>query len=427
MNYHLSQSTGYSLATYLHDNNTVTAYVSVDIHTQQTAVHRATELLYTEVLLSGAGKYSRAQFLDALNLLGARVNLSLSDGVFTLFIRSSADTFKKVLTLVEVMLNAPAFEKTELDRIKRTVINEIKESKEDSKAIAKEALRNCFYGVHDRRYAHLEDTLIETIPHINKQHLKKLHTALLSSPWTCTVGGSKASIALFEASIKRCNTFKAKNHPDAVHQPKPPQAGITMRQIPSRQNIDFSIGAPLPITMHHPDYAPLMFGIAVLGKLGGFTGRLMSTVREAEGLTYGIYATTETFYREEQGYWRIMTFFAPAKAIEGLTSTFREIKKIHTEGITQAELVAFKKIIKTGQVLKNDSTASLLGELHSYHMQQLSLAEIEAFKQRILTVTRKEVNDALKTYLDPRTLTISAAGPVAAIKKELQAFAKNVS
>ena len=428
MKHHISTHTGYSLATLEQKSSkTVIAYISADLHLQSTALGKATELLYVEALLSGAGSYTRAQFLDVLNLLGAQLGVSISDGVFTLSIRSSAEAYKKVLSLVEILCKEPHFDKRELDRIKLTVINEIRESKEDSKTIAREELRNTLYGQHDRRYSYNEDTLIKTIPLITKKQLQKLHQQLISSTWKCTQASAKEEIELLVKTIKKSNHFKGITDPLRVHQPKPPQPGLTLRNIPSRQNIDFSIGAPLPITMHHPDYAPLLFGITVLGKWGGFTGRLMSTVREKEGLTYGIYAGFETFFIDEHGYWRIMTFFAPDKAIQGLTSTFREVRKIFAEGITKEELAKFKTIIKTGQALKNDSTTNLMTELHAYHMQNFSLVEMEEYKQRILNVTLKEVNDAIKTYLNPNTLTISAAGPVEKVKKELQIFAKSVS
>jgi zinc protease len=428
MKYHLLKSNGYSLATIEQKKSkTVLAYISTDLHTQQTAHHRATELLYCEALLSGAGKYNRAQFLDALNLLGATVKVSIADGVFTLFIRSSADAYKKVLALAETLLTQPQFSKSELTRIKLTTVNAIKESKEDSKAIALEELRNSFYALHDRRYSYDDDTIIKAVAAITPKHLQKLHTELLKSAWTCTQASGPLEIKQFEALVKKTNNAKKTDEPLRIHQQKPPHPGLTLRNIPSRQNIDFSIGAPLPITMHHPGYAPLIFGITVLGKWGGFTGRLMSTVREQEGLTYGIYAGTEGFYIDEQGYWRIMTFFSPKQALQGLTSTLREVAKLYKEGITKEELVKFKKIIKTGQALKNDSTANLLSELHAYHSQQFTLAEMEEYKNRILAVTLKEVNEAIKLYLNPNTLTISGAGPVEKVRKELLAFSKSVS
>ncbi len=429
MKYSISENTGHTLATIEQPKSkTVVAYISVDLHKERTAKNRAAELLYTDALLSGAGKYSREQFLDAVNSLGGTISVSISDSVLTIFIRSKADVFSKVLTLVETMLKAPHFSPVEQKRIKLTVVNAIKESKEDSRAIAHEQLRNAFYGLHDRRYTHDEDTLIKTIGITTPKELQKLHAHVQNLQWTCSIAGDKEAIASFNKTIRAANKLTKREIGEfGIHQQKPPQPSLVLKDIPSRQNIDFSIGAPIPITLHHPDFLPLMFGITVLGKWGGFAGRLMSTVREAEGLTYGIYAKTESFMNEEQGYWRIMTFFSPKDSVKGLTSTFREIKKIHEHGITKDELAKFKQILHTAQVLKNDSTASLLGELHSYHLQKFSLEEIEEHKKRLLLVTLEEVNAALKHYLDPTTLTVSGAGPVQTVKKELQSFMKTVA
>lgn len=429
MKYSISEITGFSLATIEQPRGkTVVAYISADLHKECTAKSRAIELLYTDALLSGAGKYSREEFLDAINSLGANLSVVISDSVLTIVIRCKADVFGKAFKLVETMLKEPSFTATELKRIKQTVINAIKESKEDSKAIAHEQLRNAFYGAHDRRHTHNEDTLIRTIATVTPKDLRNLHRHVQHLPWTCSIAGDKNPLATFKKSVSTVDKMtKGALGEFGMHQQTPPQPGLVLKDIPSRQNIDFSIGAPLPITLHHPDFLPLMFGITVLGKWGGFAGRLMSTVREAEGLTYGIYAKTESFINEEQGYWRIMTFFSPKDSLKGLTSTFREIKKIHDHGITKSELAKFKQIIHTSQVLKNDSTASLLGELHAYHLQKFTLKDMEEHKKNLLLVTLDEVNAALKRYLDPTTLTVSGAGPVSTVRKELQSFIKTVA
>ena len=429
MKYSILEVAGYSLATIEKPRSkTVVAYISTDLHLECTTQRRAVELLYTDALLSGAGKYNREQFLDAINSLGATISASISDSVLTISIRSKADVFAKVLKLVETMLKEPHFSTTEQKRIKQTVINAIKESKEDSKAISHEQLRNAFYGIHDRRHTHDDDALIKAINIVTAKDLQKLHKHIQGLLWTCSIAADKAPIAAFKKAVSAANKHaKGKSPEFGIHQQKPPQPGLVLKDIPSRQNIDFNLGAPIPITLHHPDFLPLMFGITVLGKWSGFAGRLMSTVREQEGLTYGIYAKTESFMNEEQGYWRVMTFFSPKDAVRGLTSTFREIKKIYEHGITKDELATFKQILHTSQVLKNDSTASLLGELHAYHLQKFSLEEIEEHKKRLLTVTLDEVNTALKRYLDPATLTVSGAGPVSSVKKELQGFMKTVA
>lgn len=429
MKYNITSADGFSFATITDSHTkTVVAYISVDIHEEQTMQSRAVETLYTDALISGAGKYNRAGFLDAINSLGASLSAGISDGVLTMFVRADGAVFKKVLALVEVMLLEPHFNKDELKRIKQTVTNAIKENKENTKAIAHEQLRNAFYGQQDRRYTCDDDALIAAIKNVTPRELQSLHKKICSLTWTCSLSASPLNAEAARKSIQKIKKLSPKHRdPLGIHQQKPPRPELTLKDVPSKQNIDFSIGAPVPITLHHPDFIPLLFGIAVLGKWGGFTGRLMSTVREQEGLTYGIYAKTESFTGEEQGYWRIMSFFAPDKALQGLTSTFREIKKLYDGGITEAELTLFKQILITGQVLQNDSLSSMLNDLHSYHMQRFTLQEIKEHKNRIHSLTRTQVNDAIKLYLNPANLTVSGAGPVAGVKKDLQAFIKTVA
>lgn len=429
MKQHIKDTPEFSFAT-ITDNSskTLTAYISTDIHGEQTVLGRAVELLYTDALISGAGKYTREQFLDAINSLGATISLGISEGVFTLYIKASEVTSAKVFSLTETMILEPHFDQKELKRIKQTVINAIKESKENTRAIAHEQLRNTIYGTQDRRYTFDEDALIKAIAKVSPKELKALHKKICSTAWTVSVATTDKTASTLEKTIKKIKKqFPPAKSSVGLHQQKTPQPTLTLRDVPSKQNIDFSIGAPVPITLHHPDLIPLMFGVAVLGKWGGFTGRLMSTVREQEGLTYGIYAKTESFYNEEQGYWRIMSFFAPDKALQGLTSTFREIKKLYKDGITEGELRLFKQILNTAQVLQNDSVASMLSDLHAYHMQKFSLQEITEHKARIYSLTVDEVNTAIRHYLNPAHLTVSGAGPVKTVEKELKNFLNTIT
>ena len=153
----------------------------------------------------------------------------------------------------------------------------------------------------------------------------------------------------------------------------------------------------------------------------------MSTVREKEGLTYGIYARTETVSGTEQGYWRIMTFFSPQQALQGLRSTIREIVLMQTKGVSQAEFKRFKEILKTQQILLADSLTSSVDELHGYICESFDLTEMATFKQRLHTVTLAEVHEAIKTHLRTDALVLSGAGPVISVKKELQKFINKVT
>lgn len=418
MTLHITTHDYFSLATVTtKKSDIVKAIITTDTHTHNSLNTQVVEYLYTDMLLSGSGSYSREAFLDAVNMLGASIDIDVSAGKVSFTLQSTSAQFGKLLALFKTMLQEPLLSSTELKRAKSTLLNQLHQAKEDSKNIALDELRNIFYGFNDRKYTYpIAECMLE-VPKITTAQLKKFHQTVLSNEWFCSIGADKKTVHSFETFLKK--TKKSSHRPAGVHQPKPPSKTLHLENIPSRQNIDLNIGLPLPINRSHPDFIPLSFAVAVLGKVGGFAGRLMSTVREKEGLTYGIYSQLEGFSSDEQGYLRIMTFFAPDKTIQGLSSTFREITKLYRSGISQAEIAAFKTILSTQQSLIKDSFGKTLTDLHAYHCEGFSIAEMDAYKQSLSSVTRGEVNKVIKTYLDPANMSISAAGPVHAVEKEL--------
>lgn len=392
-------------------SNVFYAKVSSDFHTENTNQLEAVTTIYPEALLSGAGKYNRETFLDAVNSLGADISVNVTNNVVTFVLRSQADKATKLVSLFKVLLEAPTFSTNEIKRVKKQVVNELSELNEEARHIAQTKLQNTLFQTKDRRYHCLPNELSTQVEKVKSSDLVKLHNEILRSEWSITVGTDTKAIKNFVSQIKRVRPKEILAR-QSLHQPQKVKSCNVLTDIPSKQNIEFSIGAPLPLTVHHPDFVPFIFGLNVLGKWGGFAGRLMSTVREKEGLTYGIYARTEAVTGNETGYWRIMTFFNPQDATKGLTSTSREIRKLISDGITDDEYKRFKNILKTQQLLLNDSYVRNIDDLHNYHLLKFDLSEIDAIKEKLSRVTKKEVNEALKKYLHLDQLVISGAGPI---------------
>jgi zinc protease len=426
MNYHIKRTEKFSFGSIqTKGSGVVMAHISIDTHTDNKVIEQAIQLLYPDILLSGAGKYSREQFLDAVNSIGASIGTSVSNGVLTITLRSTHIVFPKLIKLVEIMLTNPTFQAKEIKRINTTVSNELIVQQEQSSLKAHEQLANTLYANSDRRYVADHKTLVAALGKITKKNLQKFHQQVTSAPWTCSIAGTKKDITNFEQLVNALKEDTEISHNSLSHKQKTPRSDLRLLNIPSRANIDFSIGLPVPITLHHPDYLPLTFGLGVLA-IPGFAGRLMNTVRDKEGLTYTIYGSLESFSGTEQGFVRIYTFFSPDKTVTGLNSTFRELKKLYQKGITNTEFKTFHKIFATKQTLLQDSLLRQLSDLHSFNRNGFSVDEIKAFKAKMRSVTRKQVNEAIKKYLDPANFVISGAGPTANVKKDLQTFFKNV-
>ena len=100
------------------------------------------------------------------------------------------------------------------------------------------------------------------------------------------------------------------------------------------------LGQATGLRYRDPDTLALRVGTAILGQ--GFTGRLMGTVRDREGLTYHIGAgmTDDSI---ADGAWEANASFAPSLLDKGLVSTRRVLDQWWREGVTDAELRARKE------------------------------------------------------------------------------------
>src|SRR6185436_8053425 len=162
--------------------------------------------------------------------------------------------------------------------------------------------------------------------------------------------------------------------------------------MPEKTSVSVVLGQASGLKYSDPDYQALKLGTAVLGG-SGFSGRLMQTVRDKEGLTYGIYSSTskDTF---SDGDWKITATFAPALLEKGLAATKRELTKWYTEGITPTELDYRKANLvgsfKVSLATTDGMAASLLTAVHRGYDQTW----LDQYPQKINALTLNEVNGA---------------------------------
>lgn len=400
----------------------VLARLTLDSHHEMSAEAEAVRRVYAAALLAGCDGLDRAAFLDRLGKLGATIALESAQGMLTISVQAEERALPGTLTLLRRLLEAPTFAPEELTRIKRTLSGELADYKEAARARAHDALKNLLFATTDRRATPDLDELDRALAQVSTHDLKTLHAQVRDSFVHASVVGSDAAAQKIHATLARLNRTSAGTRSSGgAHVPTTPKQHVSCVSIPSRTNIEFSIGGPLPLTLHHPDFLPFVFGLNVLAKWGGFAGRLMQRVREAQGLTYMIYGRTETVRGSETGYWRIATFFSPADRSAGLAATATEICTIARDGITADEYERFQTIHRTQQALIADSPERTLADLHSFHCEDLDANEIQSLRSRFLNVSHEDVNAALARYLDPATTYIGAAGALADVENELNA------
>jgi len=390
--------------------------LSADIHTENSSKQQVLFSIYASILQAGAGNYNRDDFLYEVSVLGASLEVSVDEGRLILSLQVLQSKLNKALRLLELMISEPTFSESELERIKKRLVNNLILYKENSRLLAFDNLKKELFKKTDRKYRFSPDELSATVNDISVVDLKQLHEKFKQSYWKAGVGGNEntiKSVTKFLEKIKLKEVAETR-FTSLLREVK--ENSLVTLDIPSKENIDVSIGAVLPFKKGDRELVVFNFGLAVLGNWGGFGGRLMSIVREKEGLTYGIYARSESIGREEVGFWRIFTFFSSQDIEKGLTSVLREVRRIKDKGITSTELTAFRQVLRTREKLAQDSLVAMVQLAHSLVVLDMEYEEFKQEREVVYTCTQAEINKNLKQYLKSENLIFSLAGPLKKVK-----------
>jgi zinc protease len=153
-----------------------------------------------------------------------------------------------------------------------------------------------------------------------------------------------------------------------------------------------------------------MFGVDVFGG-GSFMARLMSIVRDDEGLTYGIYSwlSKDIF---NSGQWNVQGTFAPQLLAKGTESTMRELRRWVKDGITEAELKNTKSRLIGEYKVQLATTSGLVNQILSIVQRGLDVDFIDKYPDIINALTLNQVNNAVKKYIHPDNVVTVVAGSV---------------
>ncbi len=136
------------------------------------------------------------------------------------------------------------------------------------------------------------------------------------------------------------------NTPPAVHFPQVTQRSYHFVEDSSAVQSSIRIGRLL-FTRSHPDFIGMQVVATILG--GYFGSRLMQSLREERGYTYGVVSAMVNFASE--GYIAIATQVGCEVADDALELIYSEIERLRTEQVSDEELTMVKHIM-AGEIMR---------------------------------------------------------------------------
>jgi zinc protease len=387
-----------------------------------------THLMALAMLEGRAGEVTYAERERLLFPMAAHISLHVEREQTVFSARVHKDHLAAFYPLFRDLLSAPAFDPADIERVRARSLSHLTQDLRgsDDEALGKELLQSMLFQGHP--YAHPELGSERGLAGISREWLLAQRARVFCAQRVRAAISGPIEPA-FEAQMEA--DLAALSSPQcSARAPLPPPSTLQTRRIwivdkPEAASVAISLGLPYEVSRAHPDYAALTLAAAYLGQHRTFAGRLMQKMRGDRGLNYGDYAYAENFVQEgdtrfpmpnvarRQQYFSIwLRPVRPEHAHFTLRMAVRELEQVVNEGIGEADFARIQRFVANYFALYAQTEQQRLGyALDARFYGDAAPKDVGALRAQLASLTREQVNDALKRHILPGRLQVAMVAP----------------
>lgn len=365
--------------------------------------------LMVGMLDKGTKRRNKYEISGILESCGAQLRI-YSDGLrIGFFGYALRDDLPEVFTVLREQLEEPLFDASELDKLRTQAIAARKRAETNTRHRAENALNHVIYPRQHPNFVLDNAAEIEALQNFGVDDLKAYHAAHIgASDLSVSAAGDVNPEHFAQLAGQALNWMPENPHQSAIQDALQTRPGRTNTALDDRLNLDVCMGLPLPLTMQHPDYLPLYVGTYILG--GNFSARLMSTVRDEQGLTYGIGASLSGITKEYSGLWQTLVTLSQENLERGMNATIEQIQLFAEKGITAAELDEKQTTLTGKYQVELGNSLGMARTMQQNLEDGYPLSWMDDYVTAVKNLTVDEVNEAIFRYVKPERLHVSVAG-----------------
>ncbi len=366
--------------------------------------------LTVALLDAGTRRHDRFEIAEFLEDRGAQIDFS-SDGTrIGISVRSLRRHLPDVLELLAELLREPTFSDEEVAKAKSRMEGGLRRALDNAGHRAAVGLAQRLFTPDHPNYAFSAEQELETLARLSADDARRFHASRIGSESMILVLTGDIDEAGILSSIDRCfGDWAPPVHREPFGQSGLwPQSESVRIQMEDKTNLEVRLGHTLSLRRSDPEYLPAYVASFVLG--GNFSSRLMSSVRDEQGLTYGIRSALSGVTHDYEGHWNVAVTLSADKLWEGLAATRKELDRLVEEGISQAELAEHQGAITgTFQVSLSTTGGMASTVLHGLE-NHLGADHIHRFPETIQALNAEEVTAAARALFRPAELVEVIAG-----------------
>jgi zinc protease len=365
------------------------------------------------MLGTGTTTKTRAQLADAFDALKTDWTVTGTAGGANATLTTKRDTLLPALDLLAEVLRKPAFNADEFEQLRRQTIQGLDKAQDDPGSNASLALNRALqhWPADDPRYA---AEFSESVA--DAKAAKVEDTAAF---WRTHWGADHADMAVVgdfdPAQVKATVTRLLGDwkSPVAYKRLDNPASDVLGKRLvtPLKDKANAFVIGQLPLKLQDTDadYPALMLATHVLGG-GGFDSRLLTRLRQKEGISYGVGAGINASAFEPAGKLQFYAIYAPQNRSKMEAGFDEEIARVVKDGITADELATAKKAMQAERATSRTNDAGVAGGWSA----RLEAGRTWAFSAdqdaKIAALTLEQVNAAMRKWIVPGSIDWSTAG-----------------
>lgn len=374
--------------------------------------NKAVADLTANMLEEGTTTQNKFEISEKLEAVGASLNFSSDKYRIRFNARCLTDDIPLVIELLGEQLRSPAFNENDLENLKKRRVGNLQRAKDNTRSQASGKFSRILYPENHPNYSREINDEIADVENISVGDLRNYHKNNYGLGNMVVVAVGDVDNEVLSAALQNAfgewtqsdltipeSTLSANKASSATHY-------LTMED---KTSVDMFLGLPVGIDNKHDDYYALLVGNYILG--GNFAARLMQTVRDKMGLTYGIYSSVRGVSNGNDGYWSIWGTFAPDLLQKGKSAAVDQIHE-WVAGMTNEELQAKQETITGSYKVGMATTRGMAGQILSNLERGYDDRMLDDYPGIIQGITLEEVNSAVQKYIIPDNLVIVAAGSV---------------
>jgi zinc protease len=361
------------------------------------------------MLDKGSTKQDKFAIAQQLGGVGASLSFSVDASSLQMSGKCLRRDFPLLATLLAEQLREPAFAEAELAKLKKQLEGAMRAQLEDTDFRAEDAFsRAVFPPGHPNRQP-TPDEFMAAVDKTSVGDIRQFHAQYYGPAAMRLVIVGDVDPPSVQAELRRAfaGWTGGSIPPAAPLAPLLESAAKETVFMPEKTSVSVILGQPTQLRYSDPDSLALRVATRIFGS--GFTGRLMSSVRDKEGLTYGIGAAVTNDIASD-GDWRIDATFSPALLEQGIASTKRQLVLWRDEGVTADELARAKSRTAGSYKVGLATTSGLAGTILLLLNAGMPIEFVDEYPKRIDALTLDQVNGAIRKYIDPERMVLVEAG-----------------